>query len=112
MNQKRLFTLFACIVVALAVAASAGAQAKKSAPAANEDNLMDLNSAPPEKLMTLNPIVDLIVAKKIIAGRPYQNKTQVVTKKIMTQENFDKIARQVTAKPQPKDATAAKGKKG
>jgi DNA uptake protein ComE-like DNA-binding protein len=98
MNRKVLVTIFASMLVAIYLAGMAGAQAQRGA---NDDSLMDLNSAPLEKLMTLTE-VDLMTARKIAAGRPYTNKNQLVQKKIMTQEAFDKISRSVTVRPPAK----------
>src|SRR5215471_2668696 len=92
-------------------AKAAPKQAAPATPSGENENALDLNSAPVEKLMTLNG-VDLMTAKKIVAARPYKNKNEVVSKKIMSQEDFNRIARGVTVKAPDKAAPAAKGKKG
>src|SRR5262245_19923800 len=109
MSLKKSGVFFLSVVLACGTAAFAqkkGApKAAKAAPKAataatpsgENDNALDLNSAPLEKLMTLNGI-DLMTAKKIAAARPYKNKTEVVAKKLMSQEDFNKIARSVTVK--------------
>ena len=119
MNRKQMFSLFVSFALALSVSGVSLAQAKKGAKAApkskaaapaqpapkaaaatpvgENSDALDLNSAPLEKLMTLNN-VDMIVAKKIVAARPFKNKNEVVSKKIMSQEDFNKIARSVTVK--------------
>src|SRR5215471_18908231 len=123
MNRRTSVVLVLSVVVALAVttagfaqkkAAKAAPKAAAAAPAASaeNDNALDLNSAPLEKLMTLNG-VDLMVARKIVAARPYKNKTELVSKKVMTQEDLNKISRGVTVKAADKPAAPpAKGKKG
>jgi competence protein ComEA len=83
MNRRQLLTSMAAI---LAGAATASAQRRQ----ADAGALLDLNAAPAEKLMTL-PGVDLITAKKIIAGRPYKAKNDLVTKKVIPQETFNSI---------------------
>ena len=59
--------------------------------------LIDLNSATKEQLMTIPGIGDTY-ADKIIAGRPYKMKSELKTKKIIPDATYSKISSHVVAK--------------
>ena len=74
--------------------AKAAPVAAKDAPAAA---LMDINSATARQLATLDGIGD-VRSKAIIKGRPYSGKDDLVNKKILTQDVYDKIKDKIIAK--------------
>ncbi len=75
---------------AVAAGVKQGLQGGSSAPA------VDLNKATRGQLVAL-PGITPAKARKIIAGRPYANPTDLVTRDILTQGQFDRIAGRVTA---------------
>jgi competence protein ComEA len=87
---------------------TAQAQSGKSAAKATASRLMDLNSATVEQLKALPGISDAY-AQKIVEGRPYRVKTDLVRKNIIPQAAYNKIAGLViarrTAAPKPKATT-------
>ena len=59
--------------------------------------LVDLNSASESQLLDL-PGIDRPVARKIIEGRPYRDKHDLIDKGILSGATYQKIRDQVTAK--------------
>jgi DNA uptake protein ComE-like DNA-binding protein len=78
-------------------AAKSPAKTGKAKPAAAHAALLDLNTATKEQLMTLTGIGDAY-AQKIIDGRPYKQKNELVSRTIVPQATYDKIKTKIVAK--------------
>jgi competence protein ComEA len=63
----------------------------------NRDRPLDLNVATKEQLVSL-PGVTEAEAERMVAGRPYNEPGDLVTRHIMSKSEYDKIADRVTAR--------------
>jgi competence protein ComEA len=93
--EALILALFGCLT--LAGAQETKPKSKEAPRGPVTGALVDLNSATPEQLQQL-PGISEEYAHKIIDGRPYANKTDLIKKKVIPQPLYSQIADHVIAK--------------
>ncbi len=92
----------------LALVAPVFAQTRPAPPPAA--NLIDLNSASRDSLMTLEGIGE-VRADAIIRDRPFKAKTELVDRHLIPEHLYDRLADKVTVRPIPGAAPVSPGKR-
>jgi competence protein ComEA len=102
MNSRKPLTCVLSLLLAffLLQAALPNQSFAVAAPQATVADKLDINTATADQLKALPGIGDAY-SQKIIAGRPYRTKLDLVHKKIIPQSTYDKIKDQIIAR-QPK----------
>jgi competence protein ComEA len=95
---KWIVLLFTALVLTAAPQPT-GSKSKSPVTSASSttSKLIDINTASQDELKSLPGIGDAYSAA-IIKNRPYANKRQLVSKKVIPQATYDKIADRVVAK--------------
>ena len=104
MTRSRLLIPLAFVAAVLLAAPSltvAQTPAKTTSSKVAKSARMDINTASKSDLMSLSGVDDA-TAQKIIDGRPYSRKNQLVTKKIVSQTTYDSIKDEIVAKKSKK----------
>jgi DNA uptake protein ComE-like DNA-binding protein len=94
-KENRMFRKIS--VAALLCATLAGISlAAQEAPTAPTATLVDINSAPVSEIEEV--VRDEQLAERIVEGRPYANKRQLLTRDLVTSEEYERIKDRIVAR--------------
>jgi competence protein ComEA len=62
----------------------------------NAQKIVDINSAPETEIAAVG--IDRAVAKKIVDARPYRNKRDLLTRNLLTMDQYEKIKDLIVAR--------------
>jgi DNA uptake protein ComE-like DNA-binding protein len=86
----------AALALALVWTMSLGAQTQTPP---RRPAIVDINSATEADIASVG--IDRPVAKKIVEGRPYRNKRDLVTRSLLTMDEYDKVKDRIIARQAP-----------
>jgi DNA uptake protein ComE-like DNA-binding protein len=93
-------SLIGILVLSLVGAAAFGAQVKEMPRTPikpiNQPSTVDINTAPEADIVSLG--IERTVAKKIVDGRPWRSKRDLVSKQVLTKEQYEKFKNSLIAK--------------
>ncbi len=100
-RRKFLLTVGLGLILGLAafspmLAEPASAQSSAHSMRHAKANLIDINTASADQLQAI-PGMGAVYAKRIIGGRPYASKRQLLTRGILPQDTYDKVKDQIIA---------------
>jgi len=97
MLRRNLVGIF---VLALASTVAFGAQVKEMprppVKSINQPSIVDINTAPEADIVSIG--IERVTAKKIVEGRPWRSKRDLVTKQVLTKDQYEKFKNSIVAK--------------
>ena len=96
--QRR--NLVGILVLALVGTVAFGAQTKEMprtpVKPINQPSVVDINAAPEADIVSIG--IEKTAAKKIVDGRPWRSKRDLLTKQVLTKEQYEKFKDSLVAK--------------
>jgi len=85
-----------CAVLFLIGALSAVPATAQEGAEVQTPPIVDINSAPVEEIESI--VLDDLLAMRIIEGRPYANKRQLLSRRLVSEEEYERIKDRIVAR--------------
>ena len=100
MLRKRFVGIVVLILMCVAAAVAQVKELPKTPVRPINAQIVDINAASEADIAAVG--IEKPVAKKIVEGRPYRNKRDLVTRQLLTLEQYNKVKDFIVAKQPPK----------
>src|SRR4029078_6653343 len=100
MLRRSFIGILALAVLGMASVAAQVKELPKTPVRPLNAKIFDINTAPEADIAAVG--IDKAIARKIVDGRPYRNKRDLVTRQLLSQDQYDKRKNQIIAKQPPK----------
>ena len=101
MLRRNLVGIFVLVLIGTV---AVGAQVKESQRTPikpiNQPSVVDINAAAEADIVSIG--IERAAAKKIVEGRPWRSKRDLVTKQVLTKEQYEKFKNSLVAKQSKK----------
>jgi len=98
-SRSLIGVLVLCLLATVPLGAQVKEMPKASVKPVNKQAVIDINTAPETEMVSAG--IERAVAKKIVEGRPWRNKRDLLTRQLLTKEQYEKLKDSLVAK-QPK----------
>jgi Helix-hairpin-helix motif len=100
MLRRKLVGILVLVLVGTVAVGAQVKEAKRTPIKPINQSLVDINNAPEADIVSIG--IERTAAKKIVEGRPWRSKRDLVTKQVLTKEQYEKFKNSLVAKQSKK----------
>jgi len=96
MQRRNLVGILVLVLVGTVASAQVKEMPRTPVKPINQPSVVDINAAPEADIVSIG--IEKTAAKKIIDGRPWRSKRDLLTKQVLTKEQYEKFKDSLVAK--------------